>query len=82
MDWLTCSCLSKQGAVGTDTGDGLATDVNTAQTDGAADAQVFYRAARYYNSGSVCGDDLSDGCGATASYASDIANRLTGWLGN
>ncbi len=42
--------------------------------------ESIYPALREYNSGSVNPEDLSDGQGATASYVSDIAHRLTGWV--
>ncbi|KAK4442818.1 hypothetical protein QBC34DRAFT_479519 [Podospora aff. communis PSN243] len=42
-------------------------------------AEDIYPALRRYNSGNVNYDNLSDGRGATASYVSDIAQRLTGW---
>lgn len=43
-------------------------------------AAKYYRAARAYNSGSVDpSGDLGKGC-CTHCYASDIANRLTGWV--
>jgi hypothetical protein len=42
--------------------------------------ESLYPALREYNSGSVNASNLSDGMGATASYVSDIANRLTGWV--
>lgn len=41
-------------------------------------ADCIYKALREYNSGSVNPNDLSDGRGATASYVSDVANRLLG----
>ncbi|KAM7193649.1 hypothetical protein V8F20_008286 [Naviculisporaceae sp. PSN 640] len=41
--------------------------------------ETIYPALREYNSGSVNPDNLSDGRGATASYVSDIAQRLQGW---
>jgi hypothetical protein len=64
-------------AAGTETGDGLANCLNEANATGA---QAFYRAARIYNSGSVStSGDLGVGVG-TPCYASDIANRLTGWV--
>ncbi|GKZ24994.1 hypothetical protein AbraIFM66951_000461 [Aspergillus brasiliensis] len=69
------------GAVGTsvDGGYGLATYLNLADRTSVA---AYYRAARLYNSGvnslaSTTNLDLADG--ATSCYASDIANRLTGW---
>lgn len=59
-------------------GDGLMQTLAQAATDGLKDAQAVYAAARIYNSGSyVVGTDLGAGA-ATASYASDIANRLMG----
>jgi len=40
----------------------------------------YYRAARAYNSGAVNpSGDLGKGC-CTHCYASDVANRLTGWV--
>ena len=66
------------GTIGTPDGDGLVQCLNTYNT-WDDDVSAFYRAARCYNSGAVAeGDDLEDG-GATRCYASDIANRLTGW---
>lgn len=41
--------------------------------------ESIYPALREYTSGSVNPNNLSDGRGATASYVSDIANRLQGW---
>ncbi|ORY19532.1 hypothetical protein BCR34DRAFT_582236 [Clohesyomyces aquaticus] len=41
-------------------------------------AESIFPALREYNSGSVNTKDLSDARGATASYVSDIAHRLTG----
>jgi len=65
-------------AAGTNDGDGLANCLNNAQS---TDVSAYYKAARIYNSGSIAGSgDLSDANGATACYASDIANRLTGWV--
>jgi len=46
---------------------------------GGSDVSTYYKAARIYNSGSI---DPSGNLGAgiaTHCYASDIANRLTGW---
>lgn len=42
---------------------------------------TVYPALREYNSGIVNEADLNDSHGATASYVSDIANRVTGWSG-
>ena len=60
------------------------TTIATATTGGAAanndGAQAYYVAARIYNSGSVApGGDLGAGA-ATHCYASDVANRLVGWV--
>ncbi|KAH8706017.1 hypothetical protein BGW36DRAFT_285615 [Talaromyces proteolyticus] len=70
--------MIEDGTAGTDSGDGLANCINNAQT---SDVSAYYRAARIYNSGSIAADgNLSNANGATACYASDIANRLTGWV--
>jgi hypothetical protein len=64
------------GTAGTSSGDGLKQCI--AQT-GATDASMYYKAARIYNSGSIASTgNLGQGV-ATHCYASDIANRLTGW---
>lgn len=64
------------GVVGTVVG---GTSLSSALTQAACDdVSKYYKAARIYNSGSVTGDNLSLGV-ATHCYASDIANRLTGW---
>lgn len=60
-------------------GDGSVQVITEAQTQGGSGAQAFYMAARIYNSGSIAsGGDLGAG-GSTHCYASDVANRLTGW---
>ncbi|RDW88409.1 hypothetical protein BP6252_00441 [Coleophoma cylindrospora] len=51
---------------------------NLKQLDNADTATTIYRALRLYNSGSINENNLSDAKGATASYVSDIANRLQG----
>ena len=58
---------------GTASGPGLSQLLHKA---GGTDAQAYYKAARYYNSGSIPADGNLAGAGATASYASDIANKL------
>lgn len=69
--------MVREGTAGTEDGDGLAQTINQA---GVSDVSAFYRAARIYNSGSVDpSGDLGKGI-ATHCYASDIANRLTGWV--
>ena len=69
--------MVSDGTAGTAAGDGLAATINQS---GASDVSAFYKAARTYNSGSI---DPSGNLGAgiaTHCYASDIANRLTGWV--
>ncbi|KIY00042.1 uncharacterized protein Z520_04680 [Fonsecaea multimorphosa CBS 102226] len=72
--------MISDGVAGTASGHGYASDIN-AQAD-VADidyAEGYYRAARLYNSGAIDpSGDLGKGS-ATHCYASDIANRLTGW---
>ncbi|KAG0651158.1 hypothetical protein D0Z07_2591 [Hyphodiscus hymeniophilus] len=63
-------------------GDGLKQCIAQAENGGARDATAIYRAARIYNTGSYhLGEDLSAPKVATLCYASDIANRLTGFHG-
>lgn len=65
------------GVAGTSAGDGLVQGLSEA---GSSDVSKYYKAARIYNSGSIAaGGDLEAGC-CTHCYASDIANRLTGWV--
>ncbi|GIJ92676.1 hypothetical protein Asppvi_001954 [Aspergillus pseudoviridinutans] len=65
------------GTAGTASGDGLKQCL--AQAGGTGDVASYYRAARIYNSGSIASSqNLGQGI-ATHCYASDIANRLTGW---
>jgi len=63
--------MIKDGTLGTASGDGLV------QCYGE-NGNNIYAAFRCYNSGSVDATNLSNGLGATASYVSDIANRLIG----
>jgi hypothetical protein len=63
------------GTSGTATGDGLK---QILAKQSGTDAQAYYRSSRVYNSGSIAGP-LEGGI-ATHCYASDIANRLTGWV--
>ena len=74
--------MIEDGAGGTESGDGLAGMLGiTAEMEGDGElSQVYYRAARMYNSGSIAADlNLGNG-GSTHCYVSDIANRLTGWV--
>lgn len=73
----TITQMIRDGAAGTAFGDGLRQLLGKS---GASDDSKYYKAARMYNSGSIAGSgDLGDGI-ATHCYASDIANRLTGWV--
>jgi hypothetical protein len=68
--------MIQDGTAGTSSGDGLKQCL--AET-GATDVSMYYKAARIYNSGSIASSkNLGQGI-ATHCYASDIANRLTGW---
>ena len=72
--------MVSDGTAGTSSGDGLEqTLATTSAYLGATDSQAYYAAARLYNSGSVDYTNLDDGLGSTNCYASDVANRLTGW---
>lgn len=69
--------MIREGTAGTKTGDGIAQCINLSQ---ASDVTAFYKAGRIFNSGRVApSGNLEDGI-ATHCYASDIANRLTGWV--
>ena len=73
--------MIKDGTAGTSSGDGLKQTLSeTAPTTGTGTVRNYYAAARKYNSGSVDYTNLDDGLGSTACYASDVANRLTGWV--
>ncbi|KAG9688202.1 carbohydrate-binding module family 50 protein, partial [Aureobasidium melanogenum] len=65
------------GTEGTASGDGLVQCLKEADV---TDVSMYYRAARIYNGGlgGYHADDLGTGC-CTLCYASDVANRLTGW---
>jgi hypothetical protein len=67
--------MIQEGTQGTSSGEGLQQILNRLSSSGA---QKIYQAARIYNSGSLPGDGNLSGNGATNSYVSDIANRLTG----
>ncbi|KAJ6085844.1 hypothetical protein N7486_010125 [Penicillium sp. IBT 16267x] len=64
------------GVEGTSAGDGLQ---QILAQEGGSSATDYYKAARVYNSGSVASDGNLGQGGATACYASDVANRLLGW---
>jgi len=72
--------MIQDGTSGTSSGDGLE---QILAGIGGTDVSMYYQAARIYNSGSI-GTTTSGaknlGAGiATHCYASDVANRLTGW---
>ena len=62
--------MVKDGVLGTSSGDGL---VQTVTKNGG-----LWEGIRAYNSGSVDKSNLGNGLGSTASYCTDVANRLTG----
>lgn len=68
--------MIREGTAGTRDGDGVAQCLNQA---GTSDVSAFYRAAHIYNSGDTSNLDHLEGSG-TRCYASDVANRLTGWV--
>ncbi|RHZ59231.1 hypothetical protein CDV55_106081 [Aspergillus turcosus] len=69
------------GTQGTAQGGGLVQWFNNDNV-GANTGGNPYNVLRGYNSGSINFNDLDDPQGATASYVSDVANRLQGWNGN
>lgn len=77
-DWAIFGMID-EGVSGTAAGDGLAGVLNRVGGS-AGDAATYYTAARVYNSGSYTPGDLGDGRGSTTCYASDVANRLVGWV--
>ncbi|MCJ1249408.1 hypothetical protein MMC30_006632 [Trapelia coarctata] len=66
------------GTQGTLAGPGL---VQLFNGQGVATKGNLWNVLRAYNSGCVNFNNLSDGTSATASYVSDVANRLLGWNG-
>ncbi|RPB00878.1 hypothetical protein L873DRAFT_1736036 [Choiromyces venosus 120613-1] len=75
--------MVRDGTQGTAYGPGYVQWISqNSETKYAGDTEGnVYQAARGYNSGQINFSDLSDGKGATASYVSDLANRLQGWNG-
>ncbi|OAA44114.1 hypothetical protein NOR_03842 [Metarhizium rileyi] len=75
----TITQMIRDGVAGTSSGDGLRQTL--ARTKGVVgdNSRAVYAAARMYNSGSVDYNNLNNGLGSTPCYASDVANRLTGW---
>jgi hypothetical protein len=82
--------MLQDGVGGTDAGDGLAGIMdelsNGTATNGmdfgnaTSVTQLYYRAARMYNSGSIDPSGILELGGSTHCYASDVANRLMGWV--
>jgi len=71
------------GSAGSSLADTFGLKFALQEAGGPAEASSYYKAARIYNSGSIAFSGLlENGLGATDSYASDIANRLTGALIN
>ena len=78
--WNSILQMIRDGTAGTSSGDGLKqTMAKTAGATGAGSERNYFAAARMYNSGSVDYNNLNNGLGSTPCYASDVANRLTGW---
>ncbi|KAK5630094.1 hypothetical protein RRF57_005809 [Xylaria bambusicola] len=72
--------MIRDGTAGTASGDGLKQLLaKTVAHYGSRQPRAYYAAARLYNSGSVDYAHLENGFGSVACYASDIANRATGW---
>lgn len=70
--------MANDGIGGTPAGDGLKQVI--AQGGSASDSSSYYKAARIYNSGSIDKSGNLEAGIATHCYASDVANRLTGWV--
>ena len=69
------------GTIGTSSGYGLQQTVTQALAQGgSSDGQEAYMAVRMYNSGHVDASGDLDAGNGNQCYASDIANRLTGWV--
>ncbi|KAJ6445008.1 muramidase [Purpureocillium lavendulum] len=77
--WQTIEQMIRDGTAGTSSGDGIQQTYNWSKGIIGDLARTYYVAARKYNSGSVDFGNLGNGLGSTNCYASDIANRLTGW---
>ena len=75
----TITNMIREGAVGTDSGLGLSSLLNDAESQGASDAQIFYVASEWYNQGEYTpnvGGSLNAKC-----YASNVAQWLIGCTG-
>lgn len=73
--------MIREGTAGTPWETGLGLVEALRQASGSVnDVGRYYRAARIYNSGSVDASGNLEAGVATHCYASDVANRLTGWV--
>ncbi|KID61202.1 uncharacterized protein G6M90_00g113680 [Metarhizium brunneum] len=75
----TIGQMIRDGVAGTSSGDGLKQTFGKAKGAVGDNSRAYYAAARMYNSGSVDYNNLDNGLGSTPCYATDVANRLTGW---
>ncbi|KAF5121835.1 hypothetical protein E5D57_012305 [Metarhizium anisopliae] len=75
----TIGQMIRDGVAGTSSGDGLKQTLGKAKGAVGDNSRAYYAAARMYNSGSVDYNNLDNGLGSTPCYATDVANRLTGW---
>ncbi|KAF2214683.1 hypothetical protein CERZMDRAFT_90188 [Cercospora zeae-maydis SCOH1-5] len=71
--------MIRDGVLGTRAGRGVMQLMDQEHGLGYLDAQMWYRVARAYNSGSVDPSDNLEMGAATHGYCSDVANRLVGW---
>ncbi|KAI1360461.1 putative muramidase [Xylaria arbuscula] len=72
--------MIRDGTAGTSSGDGLKQVLRKTKAHlGGLSPRAYYAAARLYNSGSVDYAHLENGFSSVACYASDVANRATGW---
>ncbi|KAL8650109.1 MAG: hypothetical protein Q9210_004020 [Variospora velana] len=79
--YMTIEEMIREGTAGTSWGTGMGLVEALRQANGSVDdVGRYYRAARIYNSGSVDASGKLEAGGATHCYASDVANRLTGWV--
>lgn len=70
------------GISGTQAGDGLMQIMRQEQSKQYSGAELWYRVARIYNSGRVAESGmLEDAASGTNAYVSDVANRLSGYIG-
>jgi hypothetical protein len=73
--------MVQDGVQGTQYGPGLVQYMNDASGANVGSKGQLWSALRAYNSGRIDFTQLSASTGATASYVSDVLNRLQGWNG-